>query len=153
MYKIITVIIVALAFVAPVQAQDADDVYIETTRTVEQADFDGMAAAYHKDAILVSATGTKPIGDVMVRWRREGEANAAAGGTASVSFRFSSHQHGQATAFDKGIFKYWAQDKDGTRKTAMIHFEGLLIKRDGKWLWLMEHQMHAATQAQWDALK
>ena len=153
MHKLITTILLAAVCLTPVQAQDADDVYGETTRTVEQVDFDGMAAAYHKDAVLVSATGTKPIGDVMARWRREGEAGAAAGGAASVSFRFSSHQHSETTAFDKGIFRYWAQDKDGTRKIAMLHFEGLLIKRDGKWLWLMERQMHAATQAQWDALK
>jgi ketosteroid isomerase-like protein len=129
-----------------------DSLYREIIRTVAEVDFDGMAAAYHPDAVLVTEKKSMPINEVMKRWRAEGEKFESEGGTATVSFRFIDRKLSETTAFETGIFRYGTIDKEGTVKTSYYHFQDLNVKKNGKWLTVMEHQQNPSSKAEWNAL-
>jgi hypothetical protein len=54
---------------------------------------------------------------------------------------------------ETGIFRYSTVDSEGRSKDEYIHFEGLLVKKNGKWKTLMEYQKSKTTLQEWNALK
>jgi ketosteroid isomerase-like protein len=146
-----------LLLVPAATAQDTiaelDAYWAEVSRTVEEGDFEGYAATYHPDAVLIFAgsNATLPIADGLAGWKSGFDATASGDQKSSVSFRFSRRLNSATTAHEVGIFHYQADGPDGVTD-AMVHFTGLLVKKDGRWLMLMEDQEQEATKAEWDAL-
>jgi hypothetical protein len=108
--------------------------------------------------VCVFTTGTKkhssPI-DVQLALWKQGFVDTQAGKVKNnVEFRFSQRVGDSTSAHETGMFYFTSADKDGKILSAGgVHFEGLLVKRNGKWLVMMEYQKRRATQAEWDALK
>jgi uncharacterized protein (TIGR02246 family) len=127
-------------------------VWSVVSETVAVHDLEGMAAVYHQDAVVVSERGTVAIADQLVRWGEGMERAEAAGASAGVSFRFVTRQDGETTAFQIGMFRYTRTDRDGTESTSYVPFEALLVKKEGRWLILMERQLKAADESAWDSL-
>lgn len=130
----------------------------ELSRTVREGDFEGYAATYHQDAVCVFTTGknkrTSPIDVQLAQWK-SGFTDTKAGKVKNnVEFRFSQRVGDATSAHETGIFYFTSVDKDGkVLSSGMVHFESLLVKRNGVWLALMEYQKARATQAEWEALK
>jgi len=124
-------------------------------QTVEDGDFEGYSRLYHPDAVLVSqGSGTSyAIAQALAGWRqgfvdtREGRARA------SLTFRFTQRLHDETTAHETGMFRYTLEPDVGTPRIVIIHFEGLLVKKDGAWLMMMEYQKQEATEAEWEAAR
>jgi ketosteroid isomerase-like protein len=140
----------------PALAQDTnaelDAFWAEVSRTVGEGDFDGYAATYHQDAILVSGISetTYPIAQALDGWR-QGFLDTQAGRVeASVEFRFTRRLSDATTAHETGIFHYHTVDADGNPAGQYVHFEALLIKKDG-WKMMMEYQKSVATEEEWAA--
>ena len=144
-------------FVLPASSQsvleELDAYWAEVSRTVAEGDFEDYAAAYHPDAVLVFASSSQsvPLQQALDGWKSGFDATASGAMKASVAFRFSQRLVSETTAWEKGIFHYQSENDQGT-SGAMVHFTALSIKKDGRWLMLMENQMSEATQAEWDAL-
>ena len=137
---------------------ELDQFWAELSRTVKEGDFEGYAATYHPDAVIIFASGKNkssvPVSKALAGWE-QGFADTKAGKIeASVDFRFSQRIGDETTAHETGIFNYTTYDLDG-KPTASYptHFEMLLVKRDGKWLGLMEYQKAPATAEDWAALE
>ena len=141
---------------SPVEAQvtaELDAYWTEAARTVAEGDFEGYGRLFHPDAVLVSArTQTSyPIAQALAGWEqgfvdtRDGKARA------SVTFRFTQRLHDETTAHETGIFQYTLETEDGNETVATIHFEGLLVRKGGAWLMVMEYQRHPATEAEWES--
>jgi hypothetical protein len=132
--------------------------WTEVSRTVREGDFEGYKATYHKDAVCVFTTRekkyTNPI-DVQLALWKPGFADTKAGkNQGKVEFRFSQRVGDSTSAHETGIFYFTSLDKDGKILSQDgVHFESLLVKRNGVWLALMEYQKTKATQEEWDALK
>jgi hypothetical protein len=132
--------------------------FAELSRTVREGDFEGYKATYHKDAVCVFTTGQKkrtaPI-DVQLALWKPGIDDTKAGKTKNnVEFRFSQRVGDSTSAHETGIFNFTSIDKNGkVLASGYVHFEILLVKRNGSWLALMEYQKSKATQEEWDALK
>lgn len=120
--------------------------------TVAAGDLEGMAATYHEDAVLVSSKGTVAIAEQLVKWGEGMERARVEGRSAVVSFRFTGRQDDQATAFERGIFRYAETDADGVEQPTFIPFEALLVKKDGRWLIVMERQHEATDKSAWGEL-
>ena len=120
--------------------------------TVAANDSEGMAAVYHPDAVLVSPRGTVAIAEQLVKWGEGMERIAREGRGATVAFRFSSRQDNAGTAFERGMFRYAETDEHGVEQPVFIPFEALLVKKDGRWLMVMERQLEAADETAWNAL-
>jgi hypothetical protein len=131
---------------------ELDAFWAEVSRTVTEGDFEGYAATYHDDAILVSGTSetSYPIAQALDGWK-QGFLDTKAGiMEAGVEFRFTRRLSDETTAHETGIFHYETVDAEGNRSGQYVHFEALLIKKDG-WKMMMEYQKSVATQAEWEA--
>lgn len=135
-------------------AEELDAFWAEAARTVADGDFEGYGATYHEDAVLVnlSAGTSYPISSALAGWKQGFDDTAAGRMTAGVEFRFSQRLHDETTAHDTGIFRYHFQPQGQEEEAYLVHFEGLLVKKNGEWKLVMEYQKNAASQAEWDAL-
>jgi hypothetical protein len=50
------------------------------------------------------------------------------------------------------MFSYAVTDSAGATTRYIIPFEALLVRKDSRWLILMEHQLAAADEAAWNAM-
>ena len=127
-------------------------VWTAVSTTVVKHDIAGMTALYHPDAVLVTPKGTVPIAQALAGWGQSMEVMKRNGSHASVAFRFALRQDGVATAFESGMFSYAVTDSAGATTRYIIPFEALLVRKDSRWLILMEHQLAAADEAAWNAM-
>jgi hypothetical protein len=133
--------------------QDIDrTVWTVISKTVAEDDIVGMGKLYAPDAVLVTPKETTPIKQALDRWGRDMVAAKGRGDRATVEFRFSVRQDNATTAFEAGMFKYTQITKADVSKPQYIPFEALLVKTGGQWRMLMERQLPALTQAEWDKL-
>jgi uncharacterized protein (TIGR02246 family) len=131
---------------------ELDAYWAEAARTVVEGDFEGYAELYHPDAVLVMLNqGTVPIGKALDGWKqlfvdtRDGKASA------DVEFRITGRLHDATTAHETAIFRYAFEPEEGEASVSLVHFEALLVKKDGRWLMVMEYQKGPATDAEWAA--
>jgi ketosteroid isomerase-like protein len=146
--------LMAAAALAGGASSDAIDaaVWQVISETVATGDIDGMAATYHPDAVLVSAKGTVAVADQLAIWGEGMRNNRREGRTARVDFRFESRQDDEATAFERGLFRYAETNSDGVEEAVFVPFEALLVKKDGRWLMVMERQFDPSDESAWAAL-
>lgn len=127
--------------------------WTEVSRTVREGDFEGYKATCHGEGVLVSGIKktSQPLANALERWQQDFVDTKAGKLKANVEFRFSQRLGDETTAHETGIFRYTSVAADGQIKTEYIHFEVLLMKRDG-WKTLMEYQKSKATREEWEAL-
>jgi len=130
----------------------------EVSRTVREGDFEGYKATYHKDGVCVFTTGknkySKSIAEQLALWKKDFVDTKSGKTKNNVEFRFTQRVGDSTSAHETGIFYFTSVDKDGkVLSTGGVHFESLLVKRNGAWEALMEYQKARATQEEWDALK
>ncbi len=115
-------------------------------------DIVAMGRVYHPDAVLVNTKGSSPISAALERWGRDMAKAKAAGEGASVAFRFILRQDDDTTAFEAGAFRYATTTKAGVETAGYVRFEALLVKTPGGWRMVMERQLDAITEVEWNAL-
>ncbi|MBO6523995.1 MAG: nuclear transport factor 2 family protein [Balneolaceae bacterium] len=146
-----------LLFSIQVQSQtnEIDAFWDEVSRTVAEGDFEGYSATYHPDAILVNGMSetSYPISQALAGWKQGFDDTKAGTMKAGVEFRFDQRLHGETTAHDSGIFRYWSQNEGEELQVFIAKFEGLLVKKSGEWKMMMEYQISQATEEEWDSLK
>lgn len=147
---------VALAMPAVTAAQSTADidrqVWQAVAASVTNGDIVAMGRTYHPDAVLVNKDGTQPISAALERWGRDMVTGKQNGVRSSVAFRFTSRQDGPTTAFETGAFRYATTDKAGKETPGFVRFEALLVKTPAGWRMVMERQLDALTEAEWNAL-
>ena len=150
---VVATALLALPATAPAQVTTELDAYwAELSRTVEEGDFEGYAELYHPDAVLVAGgSGTYPIGRALAGWKQGFDDTREGRAKAGVEFRLTERLNDAATAHETGIFRYTLAPKEGDDVVAQVQFEALLVKKDGKWLMVMEYQKGPATDAEWAA--
>ncbi len=144
------------AWATPVSSQsvqaELDAFWAEVSRTVGEGDFEGYSATYHPDAVLVSGpSGTSyPIAQALDGWKQGFDDTKAGRMKAVVEFRFTQRLSDENTAHETGIFHYFTVDSEGRRAGSLVHFEALLVKKEG-WKMVMEYQKSPATEEEWEA--
>ncbi|MFN8517753.1 MAG: nuclear transport factor 2 family protein [Chloroflexia bacterium] len=137
---------------SPTTAAINADVWSAVAASVVHDDIAAMGRTYHPDAVLVSEGGTRSIATALAGWGKGMVDNKAKGIHATVEFRFTKRQDDAETAFETGVFKYTLIDKAGVITPSYRRLEALLVKRQGKWRILMERQLDAVTEAEWNAI-
>jgi len=144
-----------LALPATASAQvstELDAYWAEVARTVVEGDFEGYATLYHPDAVLVmKGSGTVPISGALEAWKQGFDDTREGRAVAGVEFRLTERLHDGSTAHETGMFRYTIKPEEGEGQVALVHFEALLVKKNGKWLMVMEYQKEPATDQEWDA--
>lgn len=149
----IAAVIAAPAAVAAQSTADIDrQVWQAVAKSVVDHDIVAMGRVYHPAAVLVSQKGTTPIADALARWGRDMVTAKKDGVRAFVEFRFTTRQDDATTAFEAGAFRYGTIDKAGVSKPSYVRFEALLVKTSAGWQMVMERQLEAITESEWNAL-
>ena len=145
--------LLALPATTPAQVSTELDAYwAEVSRTVEEGDFEGYAELYHPDAVLVmQGQGTVPIGEALAGWKKLFDDTREGRAVAGVEFRISERLNNATTAHETGMFRYTFEPEEGDDAVSLVRFEALLVKRDGRWLMVMEYQKDPASDAEWAA--
>lgn len=135
--------------------KELDEVWAEMTRTVSAGDYEGYGKIYHPDAVLVSgySKNSYPIAKALSGWKKGFDDTKAGQMKANVTFRFSQRFHDSETAHETGMFYYYTINKDGKLNGQYVHMNALLVKKNGKWLVVMEYQKGPGTKEEWDLLK
>lgn len=149
------VIALLLAFPTATAAQVTDELdgyWAELSRTVEEGDFEGYGALYHPDAVLVvGGQASMAIAQALNGWKQLFVDTAEGTAEASVEFRFTDRVNSEDTAHETGMFAYSFAPAGQEAQVSAVHFTALLVKREGKWLMVMEHQKQAASDEEWEA--
>lgn len=137
---------------------ELDSFWAELALTVQEGDFEGYKATYHEDAIIVFATGenktTVPLNKALAFWKEGFKQTKEGKQIDHVEFRFSQRIGDESTALETGIFRFTSKGLDGKIIAEYtLHFEMLLVKREGKWYGIMEYQKAEATAEEWNSLK
>ena len=134
---------------------ELDAHWSEVSRAVREGDFEGYKATCHEEGVFVSGSGmnSQPLSEALARWEKDFAATKSGKIKANVEFRFSQRLGDNTTAHETGIFRYSTVDSEGRNRDEYIHFEGLIVKNDGKWKILMEYQKTNAAIEEWHALK
>lgn len=150
---VIAAVTTAPAAVAAQCTTDIDQqVWQAGAKSVVDHDIVAMSRVYHPAAVLVSQKGTTPIADALARWGRDTVTAKKDGVRAFVEFRFTTRQDDATTAFEAGAFRYGTIDKAGVSKPSYVRFEALLVKTSAGWQMVMERQLAAITESEWNAL-
>ena len=133
---------------------ELDAMWAEVGRAVREGDFDAYAACCHPEGVLVSERKglSQPLSAALARWKAEFAATREGRMTAEVETRFARRLGDATTAHETGMFRYTSRTEGQEPHTDFVPFDALLVKRDGRWLILMEHQKAHATQAEWEEL-
>jgi uncharacterized protein (TIGR02246 family) len=132
--------------------EELDAYWAELARTVEEGDDVGYGALYHPDAVLVVGGQTSmPIADALAGWKQLFVDTAEGKTDASVVFRFTERVNSETTAHETGMFAYSSVPAGEEAQATAVHFTALLVKVDGEWLMVMEHQKQVATDEEWAA--
>ena len=134
--------------------RELDQYWARVSQAVKTGDLKAYRATCHSDGVLVSGKGGKSelLSEALVRWGKEFTDTKAGKMKAQVEFRFSDRKMGKNTVHETGIFLYSSQIKGEEWKKEYIHFEALLVKKNGEWQILMEFQKSPASEAEWSAL-
>lgn len=118
---------------------------------VESGDVAGYGETFHEDGILVSDTGKAcyPLDEALKKWKDGLEKTKRGITKVTLDFRFSERTGDETTAFEKGMFRYDLLDENGERTERFVHFDALLIKKNGKWQLMLEHQKLPAAKEEW----
>ena len=138
----------------PARLKQLDAFWAEVSRAVGTGDFAAYEATCHPEGVLVSGSKktSSPLADALKRWKKEFEATKSGEMKASVDFKFSQRLGDASTAHETGMFFYSAVGTDGKETHDYIHFEALLVKRDRRWMIVMEYQKSKGTRAEFEAL-
>lgn len=132
--------------------------WVALSKTVQEGDFEGYAATYHEDAVVIFASGENkvslPISTALKSWKQGFQDTKAGKAKSNVAFRFSQRIGDETTAHETGIFHYTSANTESEKgESYLVHFEMLFVKREGSWYALMEYQKSDATEEEWEALK
>ena len=131
---------------------ELDAYWAEVARTVVDGDYDGYAALYHPDAVLVTdGSGSQPIASALAGWKQLFDTTADGSAAASVEFRLTDRLNDATTAHELGMFRYSFTPSGGEKQVSTVHFSALLVKKNGAWLMIMERQQTAASDEEWAA--
>jgi len=160
MIRTLAIILSALLFsqltiqAADERIKELDAYWAEVSRAVGAGDFEGYSATCHAEGVLVSGKKktSYPLSSALAKWKEGFDDTKSGKIKASVEFRFGQRFGDDSTAHETGMFLYSSTDADGKKTDAYIHFEALLVKRDGKWVILMEYQKSEGTKEEWEQL-
>ncbi len=138
----------------PGRLRELDLYWAEVSRAVKTGDFEAYKATCHPEGVLVSGSrrNSQPLSAALERWRKDFDATRSGAVTSSVEFKFSQRLGDATTAHETGMFFYSGVDADGKQIRDYIHFEALLVRRDRRWLILMEYQKSKGTREEYEAV-
>ena len=149
----ISTLLVQFSFAEINIIEEIDSSWAIMKRLINNGDFRKFKTMYHRDAIMVNGmkNSTYSIRNAFDGWE-QGFIDTKTGSIdADLELKFSRRIFDNDTAHETGIFHYSTIKKGGASTDSFIHFEALWIKKQNKWLMLMENQISRTSKSEWDS--
>jgi hypothetical protein len=155
MMKYLLLLFLSLPLCLNAKMTELDAYWAEVSRAVKTGDFQAYKATCHPEAVLVSGNKKEsyPLAKALVRWKKEFDDTRSGDRKSSATFRFSTRYSDETTAHETGMLLYEFSTKDGKVGKEYVFLEALLLKREGKWVIMMEYQKATGTAEDWEKLK
>ena len=139
----------------PNEELEIDRVWSELILSVKKGDFSRYKTFYHEDAVLISQTDktSSTIKDAFIRWEEGFRLTRSGKIKTNLEVRFKKRLTDKKTFFEEGVLKYSTIDSQGNKNLSYLAFEALWIKRDEKWLMIMENQKSFLDEFEWNKLE
>ena len=136
-------------------ALELDSAWQKLKKTISKGDFRSFKSVYHRDAIFVNGISKKsyPIKNAFEGWKQGFDDTKSGIISAHLDVRFSQRLYDNFSAHETGIFHYYTINKEGKQSDSYVHFESLWVKKNNKWLMIMEYQKSRTDKDEWDVLK
>jgi hypothetical protein len=151
-YSISILLVLNAIFSVSVNAVETDKMYRSIVKSVDINDFSLMAKQYHQDAVIVSIGKTELAKNAIKRWKVDGDKLYGNGGKATVKMRFKERIINKDSAYETGIYHYQTIDSDNIVVDYYSHFSDLSVKKDNKWVVVMERNIKKATVDEFNKL-
>ena len=153
-YILIVFLLIQLIYADETVINELNDAWDKLEQTVSNGNFRSFKSVYHRDAVLVNGItkSSYSIKKAFEGWK-QGFADTKSGkSTANLDVRFSERLYDQFTAHESGIFHYYIINQNGDRNDTYVHFESLWVKKNNKWIMMMEYQKSRTDETEWNTL-
>ena len=153
-YILIFFLLIQFVYAEDSVINELDAAWNKLEQTVSNGDFRSFKSAYHQDAVLVNGItkSSYSIKKAFEGWKQGFTDTESGKITANLDVRFSERLHDEFTAHETGIFHYYTLNQNRDRNDAYVHFESLWVKKNNKWIMLMEYQKSRADKTEWNNL-
>ena len=136
-------------------ALELDTAWEKLKKSISKGDFRSFKSVYHRDAIFVNgiSKNTYPIKNAFEGWKQGFDDTKSGIINAHLDVRFSHRLYDNSSAHETGIFHYYTINKYGKQSDSYIHFESLWVKKNNKWLMIMENQKSRTYKDEWNELE
>ena len=123
-------------------------------QTVSNGDFRSFKSVYHRDAVLVNgiSKSSYPIKKAFEGWQQGFTDTKSGEITAYLDVKFSERIFDEFSAHETGVFHYYTINKKGQQSDTYVHFESLWVKKNNRWIMMMEYQKSRSDETEWNTL-
>ena len=123
-------------------------------QTVSNGDFRTFKSIYHRDAVLVNgiSKSSYPIKKAFEGWQQGFTDTKSGEITAHLDVKFSERIFDEFSAHETGVFHYYTINKKGQQSDTYVHFESLWVKKNNRWIMMMEYQKSRSDETEWNTL-
>ena len=123
-------------------------------QTVSNGDFRSFKSVYHRDAVLVNgiSKSSYPIKKAFEGWLQGFTDTKSGEITAHLDVKFSERIFDEFSAHETGVFHYYTINKKGQQSDTYVHFESLWVKKNNRWIMMMEYQKSRSDETEWNTL-
>ncbi len=136
---------------------ELDAFWNEVSRSVAQGDDESMGALFHPDGVHVGGTPdsyrTRLFSDNDDQLAAGNAETRSGGRRTGIEYRFSSRIHSETAAHEVGLYHYWVTRGAEPRLDSYGVVDAYLVKRDGRWMFLISIQRVLSTEEDWEALR
>ena len=123
-------------------------------QTVSNGDFRSFKSVYHRDAVLVNgiSKSSYPIKKAFEGWQQGFTDTKSGEITAHLDVKFSERIFDEFSAHETGVFHYYTINKKGQQSDTYVHFESLWVKKNNRWIMMMEYQKSRSDETERNTL-
>ena len=123
-------------------------------QTVSNGDFRSFKSVYHREAVLVNgiSKSSYPIKKAFEGWQQGFTDTKSGEITAHLDVKFSERIFDEFSAHETGVFHYYTINKKGQQSDTYVHFESLWVKKNNRWIMMMEYQKSRSDETEWNTL-
>ena len=153
-YILIFFLLIQFVYAEDSVINELDAAWNKLEQTVSNGDFHSFKSTYHRDAVLVNGItkSSYSIKKAFEGWKQGFTDTESGKIIANLDVRFSERLYDEFTAHETGIFHYYTLNQNGDRNDTYVHFESLWLKKNNKWIMLMEYQKSRADKTEWNNL-
>ena len=153
-YGLMVILLIQSVYAEDSVINELNAAWNKLEQTVSNGDFRSFKSVYHRDAVLVNgiSKSSYPIKKAFEGWQQGFTDTKSGEITAHLDVKFSERVFDEFSAHETGVFHYYTINKKGQQSDTYVHFESLWVKKNNRWIMMMEYQKSRSDETEWNTL-